>query len=240
MAFEGPDGSGKSTQARAFAAAWAEAGHSVHLTREPGGTDLGERLRSLVLDPEHAPIDPRTEALLFSAARAAHVHRCIRPALASGTTVVTDRFIDSSVAYQGVGRGLGPERIAELNRWAVDGTLPDLTVVLDLDAETAAARRTARQDTDGTGPDRLEQETAHTHEQLRGSFLEQAAAAPERYLVLDATTPIEQRTAEIRARLEQIAAGRGHATRTAPATATQSSAGTEPKATAGTEPEAAR
>lgn len=204
MALEGPDGSGKSTQARALAAAWEAAGHPVHLTREPGGTDLGERLRSLVLDPEHAPIDPRTEALLFSAARAAHVERSIRPAVEAGTTVVTDRFIDSSVAYQGVGRGLGVDWIVQLNEWAVAGTLPDLTVVLDIDAETAAARRTSRQDAGGAAPDRLEQETAHAHEQLRAAFLAQAAAAPERYLVLDATIEVEERTAQICARLEEL------------------------------------
>lgn len=204
MALEGPDGSGKTTQAGALAAAWEAAGHPVHLTREPGGTDLGERLRSLVLDPEHAPIGPRTEALLFSAARAAHVERCIRPAIKAGTTVVTDRFIDSSVAYQGVGRGLGVDWIVELNEWAVGGTLPDLTVVLDIDAETAAARRTWRQGAGGTGPDRLEQETAHAHEQLRAAFLERAAAAPERYLVLDATTEMDDRTAQICERLEEL------------------------------------
>lgn len=204
MAFEGPDGSGKSTQARALAAAWEAAGHPVHLTREPGGTDLGERLRSLVLDPEHAPIDPRTEALLFSAARAAHVERSIRPAVRAGTTVVTDRFIDSSVAYQGVGRGLGVDWIVRLNEWAVAGMLPDLTVVLDIDAETAAARRTSRQDAGGAGPDRLEQETAHAHGQLRAAFLERAAVAPERYLVLDATTEAEEQTAQICERLEEL------------------------------------
>lgn len=208
MALEGPDGSGKTTQARALAAAWQAAGHRVHLTREPGGTDLGERLRSLVLDPEHAPIDPRTEALLFAAARAAHVERTVRPAVEAGTTVVTDRFIDSSVAYQGVGRGLGVDRIVKLNEWAVAGMLPDLTVVLDIDADTAAARRRGREDAEGTAPDRLEQETAHAHEQLRTAFLQQAATAPERYLVLDAAADLQERTGLICARLQELAEAR--------------------------------
>ncbi|WP_249214118.1 dTMP kinase, partial [Micrococcus luteus] len=128
VAVEGPDGSGKSTQARALTEALRAAGHEVVLTREPGGSDLGETLRELLLDPEHAPVDPRTEALLFAAARSAHAVRTLRPALARGAVVVTDRYVDSSVAYQGAARGLGEARIAALNEWATDGLVPDLTV----------------------------------------------------------------------------------------------------------------
>ncbi|MDO5634226.1 MAG: dTMP kinase [Micrococcus sp.] len=197
LAFEGPDGSGKSTQAAALAAALTARGVPVHLTREPGGTPLGERLRSLVLTADDGPVDERTEALLFAAARATHATQLIRPCLAAGTTVVTDRYIDSSVAYQGHGRGLGAAWIAELNAWATDGLVPDLTIVLDIDAAQAAARRTAREDASGAGPDRMEQSLAHAHETLRGAFLEAAQAAPERYLVLDATTESEQLAEQI-------------------------------------------
>ena len=144
VAVEGPDGSGKSTQARALTEALRAAGHEVVLTREPGGSDLGETLRELLLDPGHAPVDPRTEALLFAAARSAHAVRTLRPALARGAVVVTDRYVDSSVAYQGAARGLGEARIAALNEWATDGLVPDLTVLIDVDAATAADRRERR------------------------------------------------------------------------------------------------
>ena len=194
VAFEGPDGSGKSTQARALAEALRAAGRSVVLTREPGGSPLGEVLRGLILDPEHAPVDPRTEALLFAAARAAHVERTLRPALAAGDVVVTDRYVDSSIAYQGAVRGLGPERIAELNGWATDGLLPDVTVLLDVDPETAAARRRTREPAHGGAPDRMERETSAAHGTLRTAFLARAAAEPARYLVLDATLPPEELT----------------------------------------------
>lgn len=186
LAFEGADGSGKSTQARAVAEALRAAGTDVLLTREPGGSDLGEALRELVLSPDHAPVDPRTEALLFAASRAAHLERTVLPALAAGTVVVTDRYVDSSVAYQGAVRGLGAERIAALNDWATDGLLPDLTVLLDVDAETAARRREGRHAGTGEAPDRMEQETGAAHETLRAAFRARADAAPHRYLVLDA------------------------------------------------------
>src|SRR5690606_27957661 len=137
IAFEGGDGSGKSTQARLLVQWLRTGGHEVVQTREPGGTDVGERLRALVLDPQYAPIDPVTEALLFAAARSAHVRQLVRPALAAGSVVVTDRYVDSSVAYQGAGRGLGTGTVAELNEWATDGLHPDLTVLLDVDTATA-------------------------------------------------------------------------------------------------------
>lgn len=198
VAVEGPDGSGKSTQARALAEALRAAGRDAVLTREPGGSDLGETLRRLLLDPAHAPVDPRTEALLFAAARSAHAVRTLRPALARGAVVVTDRYVDSSVAYQGAVRGLGEERIAALNDWATDGLTPDLTVLIDVDAATAAARRTGR---DGAGADRMERETADQHETLRAAFLARAAAAPERYLVLDGSLAPAELTARALARV---------------------------------------
>ncbi|MBN6865184.1 dTMP kinase, partial [Micrococcus luteus] len=171
VAVEGPDGSGKSTQARALTEALRAAGHEVVLTREPGGSDLGETLRELLLDPEHAPVDSRTEALLFAAARSAHAVRTLRPALARGAVVVTDRYVDSSVAYQGAARGLGEARIAALNEWATDGLVPDLTVLIDVDAATAADRRERRAAGGEGAPDRMERETADRHEALRAAFL---------------------------------------------------------------------
>lgn len=206
VAFEGADGTGKSTQARAVAQALRDAGREVVLTREPGGSDLGEAVRALLLDPAHAPVDPRTEALLFAAARAAHVAHTVRPALTAGAVVLTDRYVDSSVAYQGEVRGLGAERVAELNDWATEGLVPDLTVLLDADAATAEARRAARHAGGGDAPDRMEQETAQAHGTLRAAFRARAAAAPHRYLVLDAAAAPEELTAAIAARVLTAAA----------------------------------
>ncbi|WP_412004948.1 dTMP kinase [Micrococcus yunnanensis] len=208
VAVEGPDGSGKSTQARALTEVLRAAGHEVVLTREPGGSDLGETLRELLLDPEHAPVDPRTEALLFAAARSAHAVRTLRPALARGAVVVTDRYVDSSVAYQGAARGLGEARIAALNEWATDGLVPDLTVLIDVDAATAADRRDRRAAGGEGTPDRMERETADRHEALRAAFLARAAAAPERYLVLDGALPPQELTARALARVTAQAADR--------------------------------
>lgn len=188
IAFEGGDGSGKSTQARLLVERLRAAGHDVVPTREPGGTDVGERLRALVLEPQYAPIDAVTEALIFAASRSAHVRQLVRPALEAGKVVVTDRYVDSSVAYQGAGRDLGTETVARLNEWATDGLHPDLTVLLDVDTATAAGRRTAReQSAGGAGPDRMESEPEAFHERIRRAFIEREAADPDRYLVLDAS-----------------------------------------------------
>lgn len=213
IAFEGGDGSGKSTQARLLADRLDAEGREVLLTREPGGTDVGERLRSLVLDPAHAPIDAVTEALIFAAARSAHVRERIAPALAAGRTVVTDRYVDSSVAYQGAGRALGPDRVAGLNEWATGGLHPDLTVLLDVDTTTAAERRTARSlAPGGTGPDRMESEPEDFHRSIRTAFTDRAAAHPERYLVLDAGRSAPELAAEVWGRVAGLldrAAGLG-------------------------------
>lgn len=186
VVLEGGDGAGKSTQARRLAATLRAEGREVVRTREPGGTPLGERIRELVLDPAHAPVDPRAEALLFAAARAAHAEQLIRPALATGRVVVCDRFADSSAAYQGAGRGLGVDRVRELNEWAAAGLVPDLTVLLDVPAGTGRARR---EDRDGGAGDRLETEPDAFHDAVRRAFLDLAARSPGRYLVLDAGRP---------------------------------------------------
>ncbi|MGO3152416.1 MAG: dTMP kinase [Galactobacter sp.] len=203
LVFEGGDGSGKSTQTRRVAEALQERGMEVVLTREPGGTPIAEQLRSLVLDPANAPVDDRTEALLYATARSSHVHRVILPALRRGAVVVCDRFVDSSLAYQGVARGLGIDTVARLNAFGTEGLLPDLTVVLDAPAELGRLRRGER----SAAEDRLEAEPDSFHSTVRSTFLELAAQAPERYLVLDATHTAADLTATILDALEPLLAG---------------------------------
>lgn len=200
IAMEGGDGAGKSTQASRLAASLQESGHSVQRTREPGGTPVGEALRALVLEHGNGEIDARTEALIFAASRAAHVRQVIRPALAAGTVVVCDRYIDSSVAYQGAGRGLGTDTVRGLNEWATEGLEPDLTVLLDVDPERGRDRRTAGQ----AAEDRMESEPDAFHLQIRRAFLETAQTDPDRYLVLDAGRPVEELAETILQRVEAL------------------------------------
>ena len=208
IAFEGGDGLGKSTQARLLVERLRAAGHDVLPTREPGGTDVGERLRELVLDPQYAPIDAVTEALMFAASRSAHVRQLVRPALEAGRIVVTDRYVDSSVAYQGAGRDLGTGTVARLNDWATDGLHPDLTVLLDVDTGTAVARRTAREQAPGgAGPDRMESEPEAFHARIQAAFTERAAADPGRYLVLDASRPVPELADEVLDRVSALLGG---------------------------------
>lgn len=195
VALEGGDGVGKTTQ-RALLGRWLEdRGFEVVLTREPGGTELGAHLRDALLHGDH--VDPRTEALLFATDRAHHVHTVIRPALERGAMVVTDRYLDSSVAYQGAARDLGVAEVRDLSLWATERLLPDLTVLLDLDSAVAARRR-------GGTPDRLERESDEFHRRVREVFLELAASEPGRYLVLDATDDPLALHAAITRRLEPL------------------------------------
>ena len=200
IAFEGGDGAGKSTQAARLSDALESRGLTVLRTREPGGTPIGEKLRSLVLDHGHGTIDARTDALMFAAARAAHAHQVIRPALAQGTVVITDRYVDSSVAYQGVGRGLGAEGVLSLNEWATEGLHPHLTVLLDVDPAHGRQRRTAGD----AAEDRLESEPDEFHSAIRHAFLDLAKAAPSSYLVLPAGEEIEALAARILERVESL------------------------------------
>ncbi|WP_331460822.1 dTMP kinase [Arthrobacter sp. zg-Y769] len=200
IAMEGGDGAGKSTQAQRLAAALQEAGRTVLRTREPGGTPVGEQLRALVLEHGNGEIDARTEALIFAASRAAHVQQVIEPALAAGTVVVCDRYVDSSIAYQGAGRQLGTEPVRILNTWATGGLEPDLTVLLDVDPARGRDRRTAGQAVE----DRLESEPDAFHLQIRLAFLEAAQAAPGRYLVLDAGRPVDELAETILRRVEKL------------------------------------
>lgn len=191
IVFEGGDGAGKSTQV-AMAQEWLESrGSQVVTTREPGGTQISEALRSLVLEHGHGEIDSRTEALIYSAARAAHVQQLITPALNAGSHVICDRFVDSSLAYQGMGRALGFDAVAEINDFATNGLKPDVTIILDISAADGRARRVAA----GGGveaADRLEAEPDDFHERIRHAFLDLASREPDRYLVLDATKSVQE------------------------------------------------
>ena len=191
IVFEGGEGAGKSTQSRALADYLEARGHRVRRTREPGGTPAAEAVRAILLDPDNAGLDDRAEALLFAAARGDHAARVISPALDAGEIVISDRYLDSSVAYQGVARGLGAERVADLSLWATGGLVPDLTIVLDVDPALGLARV--------VGPDRLEAEPVAWHERVRQAFLDIAARTPDRYLVLDGSRPAEDLAVEIAA-----------------------------------------
>lgn len=199
ITFEGGDGSGKTTQA-ALLEQWLSAqGRTVVRTREPGGTEVGVLIRDIVLH-HRGDIAPRAEALLYAADRAHHVATLVRPALERGDIVIQDRYLDSSVAYQGAGRVLDAGEVRGLSLWATDGALPDVTVLLDLDP--AAAR--ARLDADDKPFDRLEAEKAEFHQRVRAAFLELAASEPERFLVLDASLPVEELAAAVRDRVSGI------------------------------------
>jgi len=183
VAFEGGEGAGKSTQCKLLAAWLTERGYEVVTTREPGATPIGRQLRLMLLDPDNGELAPRAEALLYAADRAQHVASVIRPALARGAVVVSDRYVDSSLAYQGVGRDLSTAEVEKLSQFATSGLRPDLTVLLDVRADAGLARTSQRD----AVPDRLEAESMVFHERVRAAFRELANASPDRYLVIDAT-----------------------------------------------------
>jgi dTMP kinase len=187
ITFEGGDGSGKTTQINLLAS-WLESeGHTVVITREPGGTDLGTELRNIILHREGF-IAPRAEALLYAADRSHHIHTLVRPALKRGEIVVQDRYLDSSVAYQGAGRVLDPTEVREISLWATERLMPDLTVLLDVPASVAKER----QATGERQYDRLEAEAEDFHTRVRESYLALAAEEPERFLVIDGESSIEE------------------------------------------------
>ena len=199
ISFEGIDGVGKSTQIRLAEDYLRSRGKEVVCTLEPGGTELGQEIRNLLLHRK-GDVAPRSEALLYAADRAHHVATKVRPALAEGKVVITDRYLDSSVAYQGAGRKLAADEIRNISLWAVDGLLPDLTVLVDLDPEIAAERRK------GTGQeaDRLEREKIDFFQAVRDEFLKLAAAEPERFLVVDATQTPDQIFVHIAKKLDEL------------------------------------
>lgn len=188
ISFEGGDGAGKTTQIGKLAERLEAAGTEVVVTREPGGTELGLAIRQALLHGED--LSPRTEALLYAADRAHHIATVVGPALDRGATVITDRYMDSSIAYQGAARGLGMDTIGDLNRWAVDGLMPDLTFLLDLDPGIGATRI-------GAAKDRLESAGDAFHAQVRRTFLDLAGREPDRFVIIDASGSPEQISEEI-------------------------------------------
>jgi dTMP kinase len=191
IAFEGVEGAGKSTQLDLLCRALEGRGREVVVTREPGGTPAGERVRGLLLDPE-VELHPRTEALLFAAARAELVEAVIRPALERGAVVLCDRYLDSSLAYQGAARGLGQGPVEEVNRFATGGLLPDLVVLLDLGPASGLGRRAGQLD-------RIEAQDLDFHRRVRQAFRDLAAADPARFSVVDAPAPVPEVAAQVQA-----------------------------------------
>ena len=200
VTLEGGDAAGKTTQAERLEAWLAARGRTVVRTREPGGTDLGLAIRELVLHRE-GHVAPRAEALLYAADRAHHVATVVEPALARGYVVLQDRYLDSSVAYQGAGRVLDADEVRRLSLWAVGGLLPRLTVLLDLDARVGRARRAER-----AKFDRLEAEDDAFHDRVRDAYLRMAAAEPDRFLVVDAEQDPEAVQDRIRTAIEPLLA----------------------------------
>jgi dTMP kinase len=198
IAFEGGEGTGKSTQSKLLAQWLEKEGESVVLTREPGGTDLGKDLRKILLGHETGAISPRAEALLYAADRAHHVYSVIRPALDRGDVVITDRYFDSSAAYQGAGRILNPAEVARISRWATESLYPTLTILIDVPAEIGLGRLQSR--------DRLEAESNDFHERVRQEYLQIAMMDPERYFVVDGTQPVNEIHRQITERVSELQA----------------------------------
>lgn len=207
IVFEGGEGAGKTTQVNRLALTLVQAGITPVVTREPGATPLGARLRQLLLESPPGTIPDRAEALLYAADRAAHVAAVIGPAMDAGQIVICDRFTDSSVAYQGFGRRLGPSNIRPLSAFATDWLQPDLVVLLDIDPRTGLRRAAGR----GLAPDRIETEKLEFHQLVRAGFLSQAQRGGGRYLVLDATEPADILATNIAGRVAQLLEDTGRA-----------------------------
>jgi dTMP kinase len=199
ISFEGIDGVGKSTQIDLLEKHLGELGRKTLRSFEPGGTELGQEIRNMLLHRK-GQLGARAEALLFAADRAHHSATKVKPALAEGIDVILDRYLDSSVAYQGAGRELDATEIRNLSLFAVQGLLPDLTILLDMDAAAALARRNKT----GNTPDRLESEKVEFFEAVRQGYLQLAAAEPQRFFVVDATASVEEMAAVIRARVDEL------------------------------------
>lgn len=199
ITLEGGDGTGKSTQSALIGDWYTQQGREVVFTREPGGTDLGNELREIVLH-SRGHIAPRAEALLYAADRANHIATVVRPALERGAVVIQDRYLDSSVAYQGAGRVLDPDEVRDVSMWATEGLLPDVTVVLDLDPSIGRDRLDAA----NKKFDRLEAEALDFHTRVREAYLAMAAAEPKRFLVVDATLDRDVIRDAIVARLDEL------------------------------------
>ncbi|AEY64452.1 dTMP kinase [Clostridium sp. BNL1100] len=196
---EGTDGSGKTTQIKLMEEFLKAAGINVVLSREPGGTEISEMIRNLILDPRNIDISPLTELMLYAAARAQHVFQVIRPALESGKYVICDRFVDSSYAYQGCGRGVDLKTVADVNRAAVDGVVPDITFFLDIDPRLAIERRIK-----STGADRIEQEKMDFHIRVYEGYRKMSLLYPDRIKTIDASKSIEEISSQIKIYLKEI------------------------------------
>ncbi len=196
VCFEGGEGAGKSTQTRALEAWLRAEGYSTRVTFEPGDTVVGRRVRDIVLDPATGDLADRTETLLYAADKAEHVDTVVLPALERGEVVITDRYVDSSLAYQGAGRVLDLAEVEQVQRWATHDLRPHLTVVLDLAPEHGLGRFAER--------DRIEGESVEFHERVRSAFVEMAAADPDHYLVVDARRPADDIAAVVRGRVEPL------------------------------------
>ena len=212
ITFEGVDGSGKSTQLRLLGNFLKANGCDVLLTREPGGTPLGLRLRAAVLDATEE-VDPLTELLLYAADRAQHVRRKLRPALEAGQVVISDRYADATVAYQGAGRGFSPELISQIVQLATDGLKPDLTLLFDLSIEESGirtARRTTGKNSGKLSRDRLDIENADFHTRVRDAYLQIALREPERVKLIDTSGPVERTQERLKEIIIPYLQSRGH------------------------------
>ena len=196
VCFEGGEGAGKSTQAQALATTLADHGFHALLTFEPGDTAVGKEIRRIVLDPATSELSDRTEVLLYAADKSEHVDTVVLPALERGEVVITDRYVDSTLAYQGAGRSLGVAEVERVARWATHDLRPHLTVVLDLDPEHGLGRFDER--------DRIEGESPEFHQRVRAAFLVMAATEPAHYLLLDARRPVDDVAAAVWARVEPL------------------------------------
>ena len=205
ITLEGPDGSGKTTQARLLAEWLRERNYEVVLTREPGGTDIGDQIRKVLHDPHNTAMDARTEILLYSASRAQHVAQRIRPALEAGQIVISDRYADSTLAYQGYGRGLDLNTLRTITEFATGGLTPDLTLYLDIVSQEGLQRRRLS----GDEWNRLDAEALEFHQRVRGGYLELVKQEPERWVVVDAVRSVEEVQVQIRA-LVQARLGDGN------------------------------
>ena len=200
IAIEGGEGAGKSTHSKRLADYLESLGHEVVLTREPGGTPTAEKIRSILLDPSITDMPDYTEALLFAASRADHAANLIRPALARGATVICDRYIDSSVAYQGASRGLGVDKVRELSLWATENLIPDFTIYLDVPHEAGEQRM--------EGTDRMEIQSRDFHELVHQAFRDIAATSKHPNIVIDATAPKDDVAAQVRSAIDGVLASR--------------------------------
>jgi len=201
ITFEGPEGSGKTTQIQPLFADLQSRGYDVVLTREPGGTAIGDQIRRILLDPANQEMLPEAEILLFSASRAQLVGQVVRPALERGAIVICDRFADSTMAYQGYGRGLDLESLHRITQFATGGLMPDLTVYLDLDVEEGLRRKRVAGQQDSEAWNRLDQQAIDFYDRVQRGYLALASAEPDRWLVIDAARPTEVVQAEIRRRV---------------------------------------